>query len=103
MKFLEQQIHLRTLNYPNELRYTDSIDTSIVCGTFEMLSTVKIIDCHHTFYSHNKHVRVRMTTYANSPDMLTISTLPFRRVTYLFISFENRMLTWLWNKLMKLG
>jgi len=36
-------------------------------------------------------------------DMLTISTLPFRRVTYLFISFENRMLTWLWNKLMKLG
>jgi hypothetical protein len=104
LKFLEQKIHLRTLNYSNKLRYTDSIHTDIVCGTFEMRSTIKIIDdCDHNFYSHNKHVEVFMSTYANSRDMFTVSTLPFRCVTYLIIGFENRMFTWLWNKLMKLG
>jgi hypothetical protein len=105
LKFLGKEIHLRTLNYSNELRYTatDPIHTDIVCGTFEMRSTVESVDCHHTFYSHNKHVQVFLSTYANSPDMFTISILPFRRVTYLTIYFENRMIAWVWNKLMKLG
>ena len=103
LKLLEQQLHLRTLNYLNEFVDIDPIDIDIVCGTFEMRSTVKTIDCHDTFYSHHKRVEVIFSTYANSPDTLTISTVPFRRVSHLIISFENRMFTWLWNKFMKLS
>lgn len=81
----------------------DSIDSFIACGTFEMRSTENIVDSHHTFHSHMKHVGVHLSTYANSPDMLTISTLPFRCVTYLSIIIQNPILIWICNKIMKLG
>ena len=104
MEWLEQQIHLRTLNYSNELRYTDPVDIDIVCGTFEMRSTVQTIDSQYIFYSHYKDVHVNLSTYANSPDALTIPTPPpFQSISHLMISFENRMLTWLWNKFLKLS
>jgi hypothetical protein len=69
----------------------------------KMRSTAKTIDGHHAFHSHNRDLEVRMTTNANTSDILASSTPLFQRVTYLVIKFENRTLTWLWNNFVKLG
>jgi hypothetical protein len=90
------------MNYSNALKYINSIYYGILPGTVQIRSTVKTIDSDHTFYSDNKSLHIYMSTYANSPNTLNISNVPFRHVTSLQFIFENTMASWTWNKLMKL-